>query len=71
MKSQAPEAQCAEDVFQMQYLICAINFTNNISKLASTWRNLWKLLAINFNNKYFHNFVDWSGVYLQVYTFHD
>ena len=36
MKPQAPEAQCAEDVFQMQYLICAINFTNNISKLAST-----------------------------------
>ena len=26
-----------------------------------------KFLTINFRNKYFHNSVDWSGLYLQVY----
>ena len=31
-----------------------------------TWRNIWKLLTINFKYKYFHNSVDWSGLYLQV-----
>ena len=25
-------------------------------------------LTINFRNKYFHNSVDWSGLYLQVYV---
>ena len=30
MKSPTPEAQCAEGTFQMQYLICAVNFANNI-----------------------------------------
>ena len=29
--------------------------------------NLWKLLTINFRNKYFHNSVEWSGLYLPVY----
>ena len=33
MKSPTPETQRVEDVFQMQCPICAINFTNNISRL--------------------------------------
>ena len=61
MKSQNPDAQCAESIFQMQYPICAVDFTNNTSK--SGWRyltrlNLWKLVPINFKDKYFHNSVD-------------
>ena len=28
MKSPIPETQCAESIFQMQYPICAVNFTN-------------------------------------------
>ena len=32
MKSPSPEAQCAENVFRMQYPRCAISFTNNISR---------------------------------------
>ena len=32
-----------------------------------TWHNFWNLLTINFKHKYFHNFIDWSGLYLQVY----
>ena len=30
MKSPTPEAQSAEDAFQMLYPICAVNFTNNV-----------------------------------------
>ena len=31
MKSPTPEAQCAEDVFQIQSPICDVYFSNNIS----------------------------------------
>ena len=31
MKSPTPEAQCAEGVFQIQSIICGVNFSNNIS----------------------------------------
>ena len=62
-----PKPWGEEGVFQMQYLICALNFTNNISETDLIWHNLWKLLTINFKNKYFHNPVDWSELYLQVY----
>ena len=51
----------------MQYPICALNFINKISRWSWTWRDFWKVLAINFRNIYFHNSVDWSGLYLQVY----
>ena len=53
----------------MQYPICAVSFANKISRSSWTWHSLWKLLTINFRNKYFQNFVDWSrtGLYLQVY----
>ena len=67
MKSPTPETQCAECIFQKQYHICAVNFTNKISRSSKPWHNLWKLLTINFRDKYFHNSVDWSGFYLQVY----
>ena len=30
MKSSTPEAQCAEDVFQIQSPICGVNFSNNV-----------------------------------------
>ena len=33
MKSLTLEAQCAEGTFQMRYPICAVNVTNNISRL--------------------------------------
>ena len=32
MKSPTPEAQSADDIFQMQYPICAVDFTNNLSR---------------------------------------
>ena len=33
-----------------------------------TWHNLWNfLITINFKYKYFHNSVDWSGLYQQVH----
>ena len=67
VKSPTPETQCAEGIFQIQYPICAVNFTNKISRSSWTWQNFWKLLTINFRNKYFHNSVDWSRFYLQVY----
>ena len=67
MKSPTPEKQCNEGIFQIQYPICAINFTNKISRSSWPWHNLWKLLTFSFKNKYFHNSVDWSGFYLQVY----
>ena len=67
MKSPTPETQCAEGIFQTQYLVCALNFINKISRSSWTWQNLWKLLTIHFRNIYFHNSVDWSGLYLQVY----
>ena len=67
MKSPTRETKCAEGIFQMQYPICAVNFTNQISKSSWPWRNLWKFLPINFKNKYFHNSVDWSRLYPQVY----
>ena len=69
MKSPSPEAQCAENVFRMQYPLCAISFTNNISRSGWTRHKLWKLLTIYFKNKYCHNSVDWSGHYLQVHIF--
>ena len=47
--------------------IWAVKFINEISRSSWTWHNLWKLLTINFRNKYFHNSVDWSVLYLQVY----
>ena len=31
MKSSIPEAQCASGVFQIQHLICSVNFSNYIS----------------------------------------
>ena len=31
MKSPNPEAQCTEGVFQSQFPICGVNFSNNIS----------------------------------------
>ena len=31
MKSPTPEAQCAEGVFQIQFPICGVYFSNNIS----------------------------------------
>ena len=67
MESPTPETQCAEGIFQLQYPICVVNFTNKISRSIWPWHNLWKLLIIHFRNKYFHNCVDWSGFYLQVY----
>ena len=57
------ETQRAECIFQMQYPICAVNFTNKISRSSWKWHIFWK----TFSNKYFHNSVDWSGLYLQVY----
>ena len=36
-----------------------------MSRPGWTWHNLWSLLTINFEYKYFHNSVDWSGLYLQ------
>ena len=54
-------------IFQRQYSVCAVNFTNKIARSSWTWHNLWKLLIVNFRNKYFHNSVDWSGLFLQVY----
>ena len=67
MKSPTPKTQCAEGIFQMQYPICVVNFTNKISRSSWPLHNLWKLLTINFRNKYFHNSVDWSGLCIQVY----
>ena len=67
MKSPTPETQCAEGIFQMQYPICVVNFTNKISRSSWPWHNLWKLLTIHFRNNYFHSYVDRSGFYLQVY----
>ena len=67
MKSPTPETQCAVDIYQMQYSICAVNFTNKISRSSWTWHNLWKLLTINFRNKYFHNSVDWSGLNIFIF----
>ena len=66
MKSPTPEAQCAEGTFQIQCPICAVIFTNKISRSIdhdTTFENL----TINFRNNYFHNFIDWSGHYLPVY----
>ena len=51
----------------LNYSTCAVNFINKIWRSSWTWHDLWKLLTINFRNIYFHNFVDWSGLYLQVY----
>ena len=67
MKSPTPETQCAVDIYQMQYSICAVNFTNKISRSSWTWHNLWKLLIIRFREKYFDNSADWSGLCLEVY----
>ena len=67
MKSPNPETQCADGIFQMQYPICAANFTNNISRSSWPRHNLWKLLTIIFKDKYFHNPIDWSGIFLQVH----
>ena len=50
---------------------CAINFTNNMSRSGLTWQNICNLLTIKFKHKYFHKFVDWPGLYLQVYILHD
>ena len=66
MKSQIPR-QFTEDIFHMQYPICTANFTNKISRSSWIWYNLWKLLAINFRNKIFHNSVDWSGLNIFVF----
>ena len=71
MKSQTPETQYAEGIFQMQYSICAANFTNKISRSSWPWQNLWKLLTINLTNKYFHNSVDWSELYFKCISLHD
>ena len=36
MKPPTPEAQCPEGIFQIQYPICAVNFTNNVSRSGIT-----------------------------------
>ena len=58
MKSPTPEKQFNEGIFQIQYPICAVNFTNKISRSSWPLHKLWKLLACSFKNKYFHNSVD-------------
>ena len=43
-----------------------------MSILGWTWHNRWNiLLTINFNYKYFHNSVDWSGLYFKCISLHD
>ena len=32
MKFPTPETQCVEGIFQMQYFICSVNFTNKMSR---------------------------------------
>ena len=32
MKSPTPETQCADVIFEMKHTICAVNFTNDISR---------------------------------------
>ena len=53
--------------------ICAVNFSNNISKSASTWKVKWNdlwnfLLTTKLKDKYFHNYIDGSGLFLQVHV---
>ena len=67
MKSWTLEAYCAENVFQIQPPICAVNFPSNMLKSDRTWHDLWNFLTINLKNKSFHNSIDSTGIYLQVY----
>ena len=46
MKSSAPEELQANDVFQIQFPISGVNFSNNIPILQITWHNLWNLLTL-------------------------
>ena len=71
MKSRTPETQYAEGIFQMQYPICAANFTNKISRSSWPWHNLWKLLTINLRNKYFHNSLTGQGFIFKCISLHD
>ena len=48
----------------MQSIISTFNFTSNMSRSNWTWQTVGNHLTINFKYKYFHNFTDWSGIYL-------
>ena len=67
MKSPTPETQCAESIFKCNTLFVLLTLQIKISRSIWIWHNPSKLLTSNFNNKYFHNSVDWSRIYLQVY----
>ena len=66
MKSQTLEAYCAKDVLQIETPICAVKCPSHMSESGWPWHSLWNFLTINLKNKSFHNFLDWSGLYLQV-----
>ena len=57
----------------MPSLICAIIYSSNISRLGSTWGKLNMTQPLKHLNNYylkdesFHNSIDWSRLYLQVY----
>ena len=64
-----PLRQCAEGIFQRQFPIYTVNFTNKMSGSSWTWHNLWKFLTNNLRNKYFHNSVNWSGFIFKCISF--
>ena len=68
MKSWTSETYCAECAFQIQHSIYAFNFPNNISRWGWTWHNLWNIVTVNLKEWFFHNSINWSRFYLQVYN---
>ena len=70
MKFPTPEAQCAEIVFQISPLFVQLTFPiifQGQHERNWTWCDLWNLLTINFKDKFFHNYIDWARLDLQVY----
>ena len=68
MKSQTPDVFCAEGVFLMQstpYLLPLQIICQGQTEHDTTFERFFNY--INFKYKYFHNSVDCSGLYLQVY----
>ena len=75
MKSPTLEAWYAKVVFQIQLLICAVNVSTNIS-IPNVRVNMRKTehdkifeisLIINLKDKSFHDSIECSWFYLQVY----
>ena len=71
IKSSNPWGTVCRGFFSTEYAVCAVNLTNNISRSGWTWRYLWKILIINFKNKYFLNSVDLSGLFFKYISLYD